>query len=102
MDDDANGFTNAAFRFCPGCHAHRFPNSPALAPARCESTFFTQTALSFAPQENGPDSDVEVNSGANLNSLFSIPARFRRLFATAQSTAASQLANPLAGRRFPV
>ena len=28
MNDDADGFTQAAFGFCPGCHAHRFPNFP--------------------------------------------------------------------------
>src|SRR6266478_9857602 len=27
VNDDADGFTKAAFRFCPGCNAHRFPNS---------------------------------------------------------------------------
>ena len=27
VEDDADGFAQAAFGFCSGCHAHRFPNS---------------------------------------------------------------------------
>ena len=58
MDDDADGFTQAAFRFCPGCHAHRFPNSPSRFP-RGGRAFSSRESLFASRQENGLDSDVE-------------------------------------------
>jgi hypothetical protein len=46
---------------------------------------------------------LRTNPGANLNRSGSISLRrFRRLFAAAQSTAASKLANPLIDRGFLV
>src|ERR1700688_4019635 len=63
------------------------------------------------PHANRPSLRVEkmililmlrANSGVNLNSLWLTVLRggFRRLFASAQSTAASKLANPLTNQRF--
>ena len=58
MDDDADGFTQAALSFCPGCHAHRFPNSRRGRPARRQSIFLTRIAFA-SRQENGLDTDIE-------------------------------------------
>src|ERR1700692_4826657 len=51
MNDDADGFTQAALSFCPGCHAHRFPDSPTLKPARWQSIFLTRIAVRIASRE---------------------------------------------------
>ena len=59
VDDDTDGFTQAAFSFCPGCHAHRFPNS-RLAPlarlAHMVAERFPHANREFrSRQENGLD-----------------------------------------------
>ena len=48
VDDDADGFAQAAFRFCAGGHAHRFPNSRRPLPARWQNVFRTRIADPFA------------------------------------------------------
>jgi hypothetical protein len=59
--------------------------------------FSSRGKLIASRQESAPDSDLKANPGANPNSLWprSNLRRFRPLFAAAQSTAASKLANPL-------
>src|SRR6266403_2376894 len=103
MNDDADGFTQAAFRFCPGCHAHCFPNSRRVS-LRGGRAFSSRESPFASRQENVLILILRANSGANLNSLLADGAArgFRRLFAGAQSTTASKLPNPLMNQRFLV
>src|ERR1700737_2005666 len=103
MNDDADGFAEAAFRFCPGCHAHCFPNSRRVSP-RGGRAFSSRESPFASRQENGPDSDIESEFRRKPEfALADGAARgFRRLFAGAQSTAASKLPNPLMNQRFLV
>src|SRR5258708_5790082 len=92
----------SAFRFCPGCHAHCFPNSRRESP-RGGRTFSSREQLLAPRQQNVPDSDSENEFRRKPEfALVRSLRRFRRLFADAQSTAASKLANPLTNRRFLV
>src|SRR3977135_3268626 len=94
MNDDADGFTQAAFRFCPGCHAHCFPNSRRVS-LRGGRAFSSRESPFASRQENGPDSDLESEFRRKPEfALADGAARgFRRLFAGAQSTTASKLPN---------
>src|ERR1700680_4662615 len=51
MDDDADGFTQAAFGFCAGCHAHGFPTSPSRFPARWQNISFTRIDVRSASRK---------------------------------------------------
>src|ERR1700682_6334477 len=103
MNDDADGFTQAAFRFCPGCHAHCFPNSRRVS-LRGGRAFSSRESPFASRQENGPDSDLEseFRRKPEFAPADGAARGFRRLFAGAQSTAASKLANPLTNRGFLV
>jgi hypothetical protein len=69
---------------------------PAAIPARWQSIFLTRKAIA-SRRESAPDSAVE--SQFRRKPEFALASnhlrRFRPLFAAAQSTAASKLANPL-------
>src|SRR5258707_8750060 len=69
MDDDADGFTQAAFRFCPGSHTHRFPNSRRGRSAVAEH-FPDANRCSLRVKEMILILILRANSGANLNSLW--------------------------------
>jgi hypothetical protein len=71
--------------FVPDVTLIAFPN-PRRDTPRGGRAFSSRESSFVSRGENHPDSDIEANSGANLNSLFG--SRFRRLFAAAQSTAA--------------
>ena len=76
MDDDADGFTQAAFSFCPGCHAHRFPNS-RRDPRAVAEHFPHANRSSFRVKKMVLILIVRANSGANPNSLLArSPAAF--------------------------
>jgi hypothetical protein len=113
VDDHTDGFTQAAFRFCPGCHAHRFPNSRNAFPTKAFSTeagFGKGSARMVAErfphanrefrsrQENGLDTDVKGKFRRKTRirpGLVVSLRRFRRLFAAVQSSASTKLCNPL-------
>jgi hypothetical protein len=62
MNDHADGFTQAAFSLCPGCHAHCFPDFfPALT-QRAGRAFSSRESQLASRQENGPDSAIENES----------------------------------------
>ncbi len=58
MDDDADGFAQAALRFGPGGHAHCFPNSRGLMSTRWQNVLFARSVRP-SREENGLDSDLE-------------------------------------------
>src|SRR5258706_9858158 len=96
MNDDADGFTQAAFRFCPGCHAHSFPNSRRVS-LRGGRAFSLRESPFASRQENGRDSHIESEFRRRPEFALADGAvrGFRRLFAGAQSTTAKKLPNPL-------
>src|SRR6202171_6737719 len=56
VDDDTNGLAQAAFSFCPGCHAHcfpvpGFPNSRRENSARWQNLFLTRQAARFCVEK---------------------------------------------------
>src|SRR4030095_11993668 len=67
VDDDADGFTQTAFRFCAGGHAHRFPNSRRPLPARWQNVFHTRIAWYVRVRKMVSILILKANSGANLN-----------------------------------
>src|SRR5258708_33136974 len=80
-----------------------FSQFPARFP-RGGRAFSSRESRFASRRENDPDSDVESEfRGKPEFALADGAARgFRRLFAEAQSTAASKLANPLINQRFLV
>jgi hypothetical protein len=106
MDDDTDGFTHAAFSFCPGCHAHRFPNFPQGFPAQgnkawpawWQNVFLTRIESSVRVKKMVLDTDIKGKfrrKTPNSPRLVVSMRRFRRLLADVQSSASSKLANPL-------
>jgi hypothetical protein len=77
---------------------------PAAIRPRGGRAFSSRGKLIASRRESAPDLLLKANSGANPNSLWprSNLRRFRPLFAAAQSTAASKLANPLKNLGFLV
>src|SRR5206468_7896826 len=67
VDDDADGFTQAAFRFCAGGHAHRFPNSRRPLPARWQNVFRTRIAWYVRVRKMVSILILKAYSGATLN-----------------------------------
>jgi hypothetical protein len=69
QDDDADGFAQAAFRFCSGGHTHRFPSS-RHGPRAVAEHFPYANRYSLRVKEMVLILIVRANSGANLNSLW--------------------------------
>src|SRR5258705_8359166 len=88
--------------FVPDVTLIAFPIPGAFPRAVAEH--FPHANRPSSRRENGPDSDIESEFRRKPEfALADGAARgFRRLFADAQSTAASKLANPLTNRRFLV
>jgi hypothetical protein len=82
--------------FVPDVTLIAFP-IPSCVCSRAVAEQFPRGKLIASRRESAPDSDLKANPGANPNSLWprSNLRRFRPLFAAAQSTAPSKLANPL-------
>src|ERR1700688_1442049 len=89
--------------FVPDVTLITFPNSRRDSP-RGGRAFSSRESPFVSRRENGPDSDIESEFRRKPEfALADGAARgFRRLFADAQSTVASKLANPLTNRRFLV
>jgi hypothetical protein len=58
VNDDADGFTEAALRFCPGCHAHRSSQFPSRPP-HGGRTFCARESPLVSRQQDGLDADIE-------------------------------------------
>src|SRR5882724_1778266 len=63
VDDDTDGFTQTAFGFRAGCHAHGFPNSPLLVPARWQNISLTRIDVRSASKEMVLVLMLRANSG---------------------------------------